>query len=78
MTWAAGCTNLRTGRPKLRFVTRAGAKEHLRRMKPDAAAGMQPYRCDVCDMFHLGHYPDSRKARSKLRNRHRTTEGDTP
>lgn len=60
------------GRPKVRYLTRAAAKRAARQFPADA---LQPYRCSVCEFFHLGHYPVDMKARTGLRARHRQAAG---
>jgi hypothetical protein len=58
----------KTGLPKVRYQTRATAKATAK-LYPDAH--MQPYRCNQCGWFHLGHYLTG-TAREWLRQRHRT------
>lgn len=56
------------GKPKIRYETRADAKEVIRKV-PDLA-GTNPYRCDACGWFHIGTYPANPVTRARLRSRH--------
>ena len=57
------------GLPKVRYPTRARAKLAIR--EQPLREGLQPYRCEVCDYFHLGRYPTSPAARARVRSKHR-------
>ena len=47
------CCRTDDGQPKLRFTTRADAKEHIRRFPFDP--GLHAYKCRHCGYFHVGH-----------------------
>lgn len=60
------------GTPKLRFDTRAEAKDwqrELLRRHPNNKI-MEPYRCEHCGYFHNGTYPSDPAAREAKRKRH--------
>ncbi len=59
------------GQAKRRYATRRDAKNALRRFQPADKDLPQPYRCQECGWFHLGHYPDNPRTRARLRDRHR-------
>lgn len=61
-----------SGKPKKRYDTRADARRAARSHEDRGSDPGKPYRCDVCDYFHLGHYPATgSRRRDRLRRRHR-------
>jgi rubrerythrin len=68
------CFNL-DGKPKLRFNTRAEAKEWERtmRVKYPNNKPLGQYRCEHCGYFHNGEYPTEEEARAGKRRRHHGT-----
>jgi hypothetical protein len=66
------------GKPKVRFNSRAEARAHERMLKaryPDNKP-VDPYRCEVCNYFHLGTYPKADVARANKRRKHHEEDFD--
>lgn len=59
------------GKPKVRFNTRADARSRIKvfREAGEDVSELQPYHCQVCDYFHLGHYPKDPEARKGMKQR---------
>jgi len=60
------------GVPKLRFETRAEAKQWERELKKKYPENkpLGQYRCPFCGFFHNGAYPESEEARAGKRRQH--------
>jgi len=60
------------GKPKLRFNTRAEAKQWARQLlqKYPENKILSQYRCEHCGYFHNGEYPADESARAGKRSRH--------
>ena len=55
-----GATSTTCASGKLAYVARREAKRHARRLKRTAThdgAGLRPYRCPRCGLWHVGHLP---------------------
>jgi hypothetical protein len=66
MVFIGGCSGKRT------HATKDDALRQLRevmRRKPGRSRGAQPYRCDHCGLWHIGHPPDWAKKRTAVERR---------